>query len=108
MKNHKVVGIFVSPEDYEVLSGKSLGQLMESRMKGETVSQGEAEKFIADRAAARRKRTTSRALTSGAWVRDGNKIGNLKSQTNEKAKNRNWRKARVLNLGTLDSQLFEI
>jgi PHD/YefM family antitoxin component YafN of YafNO toxin-antitoxin module len=56
MKNQKVVGIFVSPEDYEVLSGESLGRLIESRMKGETVSQAEAEVFIAERAAKRRKR----------------------------------------------------
>lgn len=56
MKNQKVVGIFVSPEDYEILSGETLERLIESRMKGETVSQEEAETFIADRAAKRRKR----------------------------------------------------
>ena len=54
MKDDKVVGFFVSP-DYFEFSGGSLSDLLKTRMKGPTVSQEEAEKYIADRMAKRRK-----------------------------------------------------
>lgn len=54
MKNGEVMGFFVAP-DYFEFSGNSLRDLLTSRMEGPTVSQEEAEKYVVDRMAKRRK-----------------------------------------------------
>jgi hypothetical protein len=55
MKNGEVMGFFVAP-DYFEFSGSGIRDLLASRMDGPTVSQEEAEKYVVERMAKRRKK----------------------------------------------------